>query len=147
MPAGPSTEPACYSAAVNAGDTSTARPGSGANRPVEIVQQGRQAIRIAWEDGHESTFPCALLRHLCRCAGCRADEPSPATPSNPFRVLGPEPSADPELLEPVGNYALGVTWRDRHSSIFAFDALRASCPCPTCTQTRKRAESSPQNQE
>ena len=54
---------------------------------------------------------------------------------------------DPELLEPVGNYALGVTWRDRHSSIFAFDALRASCPCPTCTQARKRAESSPQNQE
>ena len=140
MPSRPSIGAACYPARVNLGGASTARPGSGANRPVEIVQHGRQSIRISWGDGHESTFPCALLRHLCRCAACRAAEPPVPTPGNPFRVLGPEPSAEPELLEPVGNYALGVTWRDRHGSIFAFDALRAACPCPACTQSRKTAE-------
>ena len=28
-----------------------------------------------------------------------------------------------QTLEQVGNYALGVTWKDGHYSIFAFDLL------------------------
>ena len=99
---------------MNSGGASTAPPGSGANQPVEIVQRGRQAIRITWGDGHESTFPFPLLRRECRCAACRTLEPPPERPGNPFRVLGPEPSAEPAVVEPVGNYALGVTWRDQH---------------------------------
>jgi DUF971 family protein len=98
-------------------------------------------VRITWGDGHESTFPFPLLRRECRCAACRTLEPPPERPGNPFRVLGPEPSAEPAVLEPVGNYALGVTWRDQHTSIFAFDALRAVCPCPACTKARKPTES------
>ncbi len=105
--------------------------------PQEIVLQGRESLAVRWADGHESVYALARLRRDCRCAACRTAEPPAERPGNPFRVLGPEPSAVPAQLEPVGNYALGVTWRDRHYSIYAFDALRADCPCPICSAQRR----------
>lgn len=101
--------------------------------PQEIVLRGRESLAVRWADGHESVYTLTRLRRDCRCAACRTAEPPVERPGNPFRVLGPEPSAVPAQLEPVGNYALGVTWRDGHYSIFAFDALRADCPCPSCS--------------
>jgi DUF971 family protein len=100
-------------------------------RPVDIAQIGRAVLRVSWADGHASEFPLPLLRRNCRCAACRDAEP-PAASANPFRVLGPEPSVAPAALEQVGNYALGVHWADGHHSIYAFDALRAGCPCAGC---------------
>ena len=48
-------------------------------------------------------------------------------------ILGPDPNGLRDVRL-VGRYALGVEWRDGHSSIFPFDVLRADCPCPTCRQ-------------
>ena len=35
-------------------------------------------------------------------------------------------------IHPVGRYALGVTWGDKHDSIFPFTNLRRLCPCTEC---------------
>jgi DUF971 family protein len=35
-------------------------------------------------------------------------------------------------MQPVGRYALGVTWADKHESIFPFANLRQACPCADC---------------
>jgi DUF971 family protein len=106
-------------------------------QPIEITQMGRDSLRVRWADGHESDFPLPQLRLICRCALCRtAEPPPPPTSTSPFRVLGPEPSAEPSRLEQVGNYALGVTWKDSHHSIFAFDLLRHECPCGECAARR-----------
>jgi len=35
-------------------------------------------------------------------------------------------------LHPVGRYALGVRWADKHESIFPFANLRRACPCVDC---------------
>ena len=35
-------------------------------------------------------------------------------------------------IQPVGRYALGVSWRDKHDSIFPFVNLRRLCPCTDC---------------
>ena len=29
-----------------------------------------EGLRVTWTDGHESLYPYADLRALCRCAGC-----------------------------------------------------------------------------
>lgn len=42
-------------------------------------------------------------------------------------------------LQPVGHYALGVTWQDKHESIFPFVNLRRACPCLDCEANRSRA--------
>lgn len=109
----------------------SADPLTSPTRPVDIAQIGRAALCVSWADGHASEFPLPLLRRNCRCAACRDAEQPPASAS-PFRVLGPEPATAPAALEQVGNYGLGVHWADGHYSIYAFDALRADCPCPQC---------------
>lgn len=35
-------------------------------------------------------------------------------------------------MQPVGRYALGVTWGDKHESIYPFAQLRRCCPCIEC---------------
>jgi DUF971 family protein len=38
-------------------------------------------------------------------------------------------------IQPVGRYALGVTWQDKHDSIFPFTSLRRLCPCLECEKS------------
>jgi DUF971 family protein len=38
-------------------------------------------------------------------------------------------------IQPVGRYALGVTWQDKHDSIFPFANLRRLCPCLECEKS------------
>jgi DUF971 family protein len=38
-------------------------------------------------------------------------------------------------IQPVGRYALGVSWGDRHESIYPFSNLRKLCPCDECRGT------------
>jgi DUF971 family protein len=46
-------------------------------------------------------------------------------------LVGADPNR-PEGIALVGRYALGVTWQDRHGSIYPFTVLRAACPCGAC---------------
>jgi DUF971 family protein len=39
-------------------------------------------------------------------------------------------------VHPVGRYALGVNWGDKHESIFPFTHLRQSCPCLDCERSQ-----------
>lgn len=39
-------------------------------------------------------------------------------------------------MQPVGRYALGVTWADKHDSILPLDNLRRRCPCVECERSR-----------
>ncbi|MGD8396066.1 MAG: DUF971 domain-containing protein [Candidatus Eiseniibacteriota bacterium] len=104
-------------------------------RPRAITRIGDDSLRIEWADGHSSTYLFRLLRRSCPCATCLVERQK-AEQSGPFRVLGPEPSVLPARLEPVGNYAIRITWRDEHDSIFAFDGLRDLCPCDACAAGR-----------
>jgi hypothetical protein len=46
---------------------------------------------------------------------------------------GPLPSTEIAGANLVGNYAVRFDWTDGHGTgIFAFTALRHSCPCSTC---------------
>ena len=34
------------------------------------IKKLTEGLRVTWTDGHESLYPYADLRALCRCAGC-----------------------------------------------------------------------------
>ena len=78
-------------------------------------------LRIAWKDGHVSTYAPRDLRLRCPCAGC-VDELSGE------RIL--VPAMVPEDIYPlsidyVGRYALRFTWSDGHATgIYPFEYLR-----------------------
>jgi DUF971 family protein len=36
-------------------------------------------------------------------------------------------------IEPVGTYAMRISWNDGHNTgIYSYDHLREICPCPQC---------------
>lgn|GEM_PF-197574 len=78
---------------------------------------GARELEISWADGHKNLYPHAILRGFCPCAACQGHSGE----------ITYQTGGDLELrsLEPVGNYALGLTWGDTHSSgIYSFRYLR-----------------------
>ena len=104
-------------------------------RPKEItVDRNASALRITWLDSHVSTYPLRWLRSNCPCATCREERRAATLNQDELKLFsGPLPSSEIVAAELVGHYAVRFTWADRHAAgIFAFSALRASCPCLTC---------------
>lgn len=104
-------------------------------RPQDItIDRKAGEMKIAWLDGHYSTYPLAWIRSNCPCATCREERRENALHPDPLRLnVTPPPSLEVIDAEFVGNYAVRLTWADGHSAgIFPFVALRASCPCAQC---------------
>ena len=92
-------------------------------KPKEIFFDGK--INILWADGLHSRYDYHLLRCLCVCASC-VDE------ITGVKILDDERVAQdihPVSSEYVGNYALGITWSDGHSTgLYTFQRLRHEIP-------------------
>ena len=90
--------------------------------PTGIRQAGPRELAIEWQDGHRSVYPVRALRLACACARC-IDEWTGEDRRDPADV--PE-DVHPLRIEPVGRYAIQITWSDGHSSgIYPFRRLRA----------------------
>ena len=106
--------------------------------PREIRRLGVHALRIVWDDGHESEYRNDFLRERCPCAECR---------QRPVRTL-PVVNERREELYPVqigvvGRYALSLQWSDGHDTgIYSYQTLRGLCPCAQC-EPAPRADASP----
>jgi prepilin-type processing-associated H-X9-DG protein len=88
-------------------------------RPTAIrAPHGARQFSVTWADGHVTHLPHDLLRGYCPCAGCQGH--SGAITFQEGRNL------DLRDVQRVGNYALGLTWADGHSSgIYTFAFLRS----------------------
>lgn len=98
-------------------------------RPLDMRPVGETELLVLWDDGHRSLYSHSYLRLHCPCAQCIEEWTGK-------RLLRPETvPADvrPLAQSPVGNYAVRFRWSDGHETgIYAFDLLRAICPCPPC---------------
>ena len=102
---------------------------------IELHTRSRE-LELRYPDGESYRLPCEYLRVFSPSAEVQGHGPG-----QEVLQTGKLNVAITDIM-PVGNYALGVTWRDQHNSIFAFDALRALCPCPTCSAARKPSKTS-----
>lgn len=115
-------------------------PGAGRKRvlrPARIERidsdQGT-GLRISWSEEETTELGGRLLRTHCPCAACRekrGDEShsKPLVGRKPSSLRVVEASAEEETsLEQVwavGNYAVGLRWRDGHDDgIYTFSLLR-----------------------
>ena len=84
-------------------------------RDINPTEDGT-ALRIVWEDGHESVYLPFDLRMSCPCAGCVDESSGRRT-----------------LTNYVGRYALQFVWSDGHDTgFYSFDLLRGLCGCEEC---------------
>jgi ATP-binding protein involved in chromosome partitioning len=91
-----------------------------ASRPKEMIGEPRE-LRIVWNDGTESSYPYDFLRNHCPCALC-VDE---WTGQRRSLILLLPSNFRPMKVEPVGNYAVQISWSDGHNSgIYSFRYLK-----------------------
>ncbi len=86
---------------------------------VEYVERQEKLV-IRFDDGDERTLCCTLLRGFCPCARCQGHG------GGPPRYVAPTTGDAIRINEvyPIGNYALGIQWRDGHDTgIYAFDVI------------------------
>jgi DUF971 family protein len=107
----------------------------GKTDPADIeVHLPDRTLTIQWGDGHRSVYSFDLLRKECPCAVCR--ETRQAAQDDPFKVVTSAVRPGEVTVtaaEKVGLYALRFAWSDGHDTgIYAYDYLRAICPCELC---------------
>lgn len=102
--------------------------------PKEITQPEVGKVKIVWKDGHESIYSAQKLRSACQCAVC-VDEATGKQRLNPEKTPA---NIFPISTQPVGQYAINFQWSDGHATgIYAFEYLRALCPCEKCSSAKK----------
>ena len=96
------------------------------------VDHTQRLLTITWKDGHVSALSFNLLRKECPCATCTEERKA----VSPLKlVAGPIlTQAWIEKVEPVGRYALSLTFNDKHDTgIYSYEYLRSLCRCPECS--------------
>jgi len=97
--------------------------------PVRVKRVNAFLTDIAWNDGHFSSYPSWYLRENCPCASCVEE----FTGRRMIRQGSIPSSLERVGVAPVGNYALGFSWSDGHSTgFYTFEYLRRICPCSQC---------------
>ncbi len=92
-----------------------------AQRPRQIELVKTETPRIVWGDGSVSTYDHRALRLACPCASC-VDEMT-----GELRIGEEDIAMDIQIAgaRPVGNYGLGISFTDGHSTgIYTFERLR-----------------------
>lgn len=88
-------------------------------KPKEIKRTAA-GVEILWSDEKREVISYAWLRVHCSCAVCRE-----MNLTQKFsEVSNHQKKERIQIMELVGNYALGITWGDGHRGIFAFERIR-----------------------
>jgi DUF971 family protein len=106
-------------------------------KPAEVTEFSDTALRILWDDGHESIYLYEDLRRECPCATCRQLRKASKNGRLPFKKtipMGTKSSAVKPLgIEHVGQYAFKFSWNDKHDTgIYTYEFLRDLCSCEGC---------------
>ena len=89
--------------------------------PTAIRQEGPTGLGITWGDGLHSVLDVRELRLACGCAVC-VDE---WTGEQRLDSASVPADVHPTKIEPVGRYAIQITWSDGHDSgIYPYVRLR-----------------------
>ncbi|MEW6775977.1 MAG: DUF971 domain-containing protein [Bdellovibrionota bacterium] len=78
-------------------------------------------LLVTWSDGLKATYRALDLRDACRCAGCRDER----TGEKILDRKAIRTDIYPDVIEPVGNYAIAIAWNDGHrEGIYSWEYLR-----------------------
>lgn len=94
-------------------------------KPTSIKKATGNELKIVWDDGIETRYTLEQLRENCPCAGCSGEKVLL------HEYIPPEPDRrtpgryELKNIQPVGSYALQLTWGDGHNTgIYTYELLR-----------------------
>jgi DUF971 family protein len=93
--------------------------------PLQIKIFEKTKLNIKWDDDTESKIDIKYLRDECPCASCKGEtvllktyRPAKPTANSPdsYKIKD---------IQPVGKYAIQITWKDGHDSgLYTWDYLK-----------------------
>jgi DUF971 family protein len=90
--------------------------------PVQIKITEKKNLKIKWDDDSESLIEIKKLRRFCPCATCVSEREKQGKYYIP--LISEEQSNIRNIVQ-VGNYAVGITWKDGHNTgIYEYGFLR-----------------------
>ena len=93
--------------------------------PRAVHLRKTEALDITWDDGKVSSFPLQYLRKHCPCAGCKGEKDLLGRTLLPILKTSYDGPITATGGEPVGNYAIRITFSDGHDKgIYTFKYLR-----------------------
>ena len=94
------------------------------NKPKKIKRGVSDSLVIEWENGKTTEISYVDLRDKCPCVSCQGETvlfTSYIPIKNLFKPAG---FYEIEKIEPVGNYAVNIVWKDKHNTgLYSWDYL------------------------
>lgn len=93
-------------------------------KPKQIKILNKESIFIKWDNEKETTISLKYLRDECPCANCKGETILLKTYRPPkLNITSPDMYVI-QKIEPVGNYAIQITWKDGHNTgIYSWEYL------------------------
>ncbi len=82
-------------------------------QPVQLKVLKQGELFIKWDNNTESAISLKKMRRLCPCASCSAEREKE---SKNFIPLFMSDQLQVAEIKTIGNYAVGVTWKDGHNT-------------------------------
>lgn len=90
--------------------------------PEQIKILKKSNLIINWNDGGSSIIDLKTMRKNCPCATCLAEK---EMQSRTYIPIFTADQLNVESINPVGNYAISVIWKDGHNTgIYEFSYLK-----------------------
>jgi len=94
------------------------------DQPKKIKKAENNSLQITWSDDTVSEVTLEELRDNCPCVHCKGETvifSSYIPIKTPFKAAG---FYEIEKIEPVGNYAIQIIWKDKHNTgIYSWELL------------------------
>lgn len=101
----------------------------------KIYNLSENEIATEWEDRHYGRHSYQMLRELCPCAICKAEQAHFSSEKQNKSKVSIYKIKD---IEQVGMYAVKIIWADGHDTgIYSFEYLRSICECSNCQMVRE----------
>ncbi len=96
--------------------------------PRKIYQPNPGELAFEWTDGGQCVLTLQFLRNECPCASCKGETILGKT-YMPLTLPTFTPGMyELQAIEPVGSYAVQITWKDGHSTgIYSWEYLHLLC--------------------
>ena len=89
-------------------------------KQIPKIEFDKEILTLTWQDGTPHKIDHRSLRLSCRCALCINE----LTGEKLLDEKKIRPDIAPVEVTPLGNYALGITWNDGHSSgIYPYEMI------------------------
>ena len=93
-------------------------------QPKKIKRTDNNSLQITWDNDNITEITMETLREKCPCVSCQGETVLFSSYIPIKNVFKPAGFYEIEKIDKVGNYAIQITWKDKHNTgIYSWEYL------------------------